>query len=94
MLAFSVEITSGFKRNLKSCIKKYSDAGILHKKVLVILSSDPYNKSQAYKIKKLTDVSAGDGQWRIRLGSYRIRYDIIGNTVLLYSFKNRKDAYR
>jgi mRNA-degrading endonuclease RelE of RelBE toxin-antitoxin system len=34
------------------------------------------------------------GQWRIRVGDYRIRYDIEGNRVLLYRVRHRKDIYR
>ena len=39
------------------------------------------------------DVPSGEGQYRIRIGDYRIRYDIIGTEVILYSFKHRKAAY-
>ena len=58
-----------------------------------LLEDDPYNQSGRHKIKKLAVVKAGDGQWRIRFGDYRLRYDIVGNDVVLDSFRDRKDAY-
>ena len=59
-----------------------------------ILQNDPFNAEQVKNIKKLVDVEKGGGQWRIRFGDYRIRYDIIGKDVVLHSIKNRKDIYR
>ena len=34
------------------------------------------------------------GQWKWRIGNYRIRYDIDGNNVLLHAVKHRKEIYR
>jgi len=59
-----------------------------------ILQHNPFNGEQLKNIKKLVDVEKGDGQWRIRFGDYRIRYDVIGKDVALHSIKNRKDIYR
>jgi len=42
--------------------------------------------------KKLAGVVIG--QWRVRVGDYRIRYDIKGSEVLLYRVRDRKDIYR
>ena len=42
--------------------------------------------------KKLGGVAIG--QWRVRVGDYRIRYDIEGADVLLYRVRDRKDIYR
>lgn len=58
-----------------------------------ILRQDPYNLSRRHAIKKLSGVPFGSGRWRIRSGRYRLRYDIDRQTVLLYSFTHRKDAY-
>jgi len=41
---------------------------------------------------KLTSIKIG--QWRIRIGDYRIRYDIEGNRVILLRILHRKDIYR
>lgn len=34
------------------------------------------------------------GQWRLRAGVYRIRYDVIGEDVILHRVRHRKDIYR
>jgi mRNA interferase RelE/StbE len=34
------------------------------------------------------------GKWRIRTGDYRIRYDIIGNDVVLYRVRHRSRIYQ
>ena len=34
------------------------------------------------------------GQWRIRVGDYRLRYDVVGSDVILHRFLHRKDIYR
>lgn len=65
----------------------------LVERLVAILKEDPANVSRQHKIRKLEGVKQGEGQWRIRWGDYRLRYDIIGNDVLLYSFRDRKDAY-
>jgi mRNA interferase RelE/StbE len=41
---------------------------------------------------RLTNVAIG--QWRIRVGDYRIRYDIEGEQVLLYRVRHRREIYR
>jgi mRNA interferase RelE/StbE len=33
------------------------------------------------------------GQWRLRVGDYRIRYDIMGNDIVLYRVRHRREAY-
>ena len=34
------------------------------------------------------------GQWRLEVWPYRVRYDIVGQTVMLYRVRHRKDIYR
>lgn len=34
------------------------------------------------------------GQWRVRVGEYRIRYDVIGDTVHLHRVRHRRESYR
>jgi mRNA interferase RelE/StbE len=50
------------------------------------LQTNPYQGQQ------LTDMPIG--QWRIRVGDYRIRYDIEADRVLLYRVRHRRDIYR
>ena len=61
--------------------------------IRLILMTDPYNTSMAHNIRKLKAVSVGEGQWRLRFGDYRIRYDFNGDEVILYSFRRRPKAY-
>jgi mRNA-degrading endonuclease RelE of RelBE toxin-antitoxin system len=61
--------------------------------LLGILRCDPYNRTGRHQIKKLAGCKAGEGQWRIRWKEYRLRYDILGSDVVLYSFRYRKEAY-
>lgn len=63
------------------------------KELVDILRRDPYNRNGQHPIKKLTGYKAGEGQWRIRWKEYRLRYDILGSDVVLYSFRHRKEAY-
>ena len=59
-----------------------------------ILAADPYNRSRAHPIKKLTAIPYGEGQWRLRLGRWRFRYDIYGRIVLLVDCSlRREDTY-
>jgi mRNA-degrading endonuclease RelE of RelBE toxin-antitoxin system len=61
--------------------------------MLEILRKDPYNTSTAHNISKLKAVTSGEGQWRLRSGDYRLRYDIFGDEVVLHSFRTRPKAY-
>ena len=42
--------------------------------------------------KKLSAVKIG--KWRIRIGDYRVRYDIEGNSIFLYRVRHRRESYR
>lgn len=42
--------------------------------------------------KKLKNVN--DGIWRIRIGDYRIRFDITGRDIILYRVRHRREIYR
>jgi mRNA-degrading endonuclease RelE of RelBE toxin-antitoxin system len=48
------------------------------------LRSHPYNRTRRHQIKKLENISPGKGQYRLRLGRWRFRYDIEGQDVVLY----------
>jgi len=81
-----------FKRDFEEVFKRNRDIIRKIEPLKIILVHDPYNRSRRYDIKKLKDVPAGAGQYRIRSGKYRLRYDIIDTDVILYSFKHRKEA--
>lgn len=49
-------------------------------------------QSAPHRGQKLVNVKVG--QWRYRVGAYRVRYDIDGQTVILHIVRHRKDVYR
>ena len=51
--------------------------------ILNALRTDPYNRTRQHPIKKLEAVAEGLGQYRIRSGRFRFRYDISGQEVYL-----------
>lgn len=60
-----------------------------------ILEADPHNVSRRHPVKKLSGVRPGDGQYRLRLGRFRFRYDVKGRgVVLVYCGLRREDTYR
>jgi mRNA-degrading endonuclease RelE of RelBE toxin-antitoxin system len=61
--------------------------------LIALLAKDPHGRSGQHPIKKLEGVKPGEGQWRVRWGEYRLRYDIFGREVVLHSFRHRQDAY-
>lgn len=61
--------------------------------MLVVLRADPHNVSRQHHIQELIGVEQGDGQWRLRSGVYRLRYDIEPGKVILHSINNRRDLY-
>jgi mRNA-degrading endonuclease RelE of RelBE toxin-antitoxin system len=91
--AFRVFTTAAFDRTIKRLAKKNRDTPQMFEGLVAVLATDPQNTSRKHNIKKLTNVDAGDGQWRIRSGVYRLRYDITGDIVTLHSINHRKDAY-
>jgi len=90
---FLVSVSSKFEREARK-IKRPSPRVDQNVEDLIdILEQDPYNSTHRHHIKKLLGVAQGKGQWRIRSGNYRLRYDIFDKTVVLYSIRDRKDAY-
>lgn len=91
---FNVSYSSAFNRDAKKLRKRDKKIVEVIEMANNILQNDPFNAKQIKNIKKLVDVEKGCGQWRIRFGDYRIRYDIVGKNVVLHSIKNRKDIYK
>lgn len=92
--AFSVLTTSHFDRLMKKLAPRHPDLVERFQEAVAILSADPYNKSRKHPIKKLVGISAGEGQYRLRSGRFRLRYDIEGTeVVLLYCGMRREDTY-
>ena len=91
--SFSLVSPSAFERDVRRRIRQSPDLMEALEAVRVILQRDPHNRTREHNIRKLTDVKRGEGQWRIRVGVYRLRYDIIGREVILYSFRHRREVY-
>ncbi len=91
---FSVHTTAHFDRLMKKLAPKHPELVERFEESISTLSADPHNKSGKHPIKKLRGVPAGEGQYRLRSGRFRFRYDIEGNTVvLLYCGLRREDTY-
>ena len=90
---FRVLTTPAYERDFRTVSRGASTVLDAMEGLLAILRRDPHNRSGQHQIKKLTGCKAGEGKWRIRWKEYRLRYDILGNDVVLYSFRHRKEAY-
>jgi mRNA interferase RelE/StbE len=80
---YELVISNRFRRDLRRL-----DAET-HRRILSALEALQQNP---YQGNRLTNVRIG--QWRMRVGDYRIRYDIEGGRILLYRVRHRKDIYR
>jgi mRNA-degrading endonuclease RelE of RelBE toxin-antitoxin system len=91
---YSIVTTAHFDRLLKKLAPKHAELVERFEEAIGILSLDPYNKSSRHAIKKLNDVAAGEGQYRLRSGRFRFRYDVAGReVVLLFCGLRREDTY-
>jgi mRNA-degrading endonuclease RelE of RelBE toxin-antitoxin system len=92
--AYHIVNSSHFDRDYESLAKKNPQVISRVEAMVEALRHDPYNRSTQHNIKKLKGLKKGEGQWRIASGDYRIRYDIFGRNVVLYSCKPRREAYQ
>jgi hypothetical protein len=91
---FTVRTISRYDRLSNKLHKTHRDFEPVEKSAASILSSDPYNRTRQYHIKKLEDVPLGEGQYRLSLGRWRFRYDIVDRMVhLAYCGLRREDTY-
>jgi len=91
---FAVIATARFERDYRSLLKRHRELPEHYAAVLAALSHDPYNHTRRYQIKKLEGVAPDDGQYRIRDGRFRFRFDIEGIRVFLkYCSLRREDTY-
>lgn len=84
MPGYQLIISNRFRRDLRRL-----DAALQRRvfEALDQLQADPY-----YHGRQLTNAQIG--QWRVRVGDYRIRYDVEGDRVLLYRVRHRREIYR
>ena len=91
---FSVRTDPHFERLAAPLRKHHRDFNDVFLHAVEILEVDPFNVTRSHPIKKLADVRAGKGQYRIRLGRWRFRYDIYGQEVVLtYCGLRREETY-
>ena len=88
---FQVLVTPVFERRYRKLLAHDKDLQGFFGDTLKKLEVNPQRGGQ---IKKLVGVTSGDGAWRMRLGVYRLRYDVYDETVVLYTISLRKDIYR
>ena len=92
--AFTVHTTPRYERLSNKLQKGHRDFEATEKSAVGILSADPYNRTRRHHIKKLEGVPSGEGQYRLSLGRWRFRYDIVGHVVLLsYCGLRRENTY-
>ena len=88
---FNILATAAFSRSLKKLASKHPEVPEVYEAMLAVLQRDPLNLSHRHPIKKLTNIDVG--QWRIRAGVYRLRYDVFGDTVVLHTINHRSHVY-
>ena len=91
MGAFEIVVTAHFGRQLKKLARANVEVVGEFETILSILRSDPHNRTRKHPIRKLVNVTAGDGQYRIRIKRFRFRYDIEDRTVLLKACALRRE---
>jgi len=84
---FTVRLTVSFQRDLDRLPAKDQEKALA---AIKRLENDP--KGPPPKIKKLK--GKGVGQWRLEVWPYRLRYDVVGQEVVLYRARHRKEIYR
>jgi mRNA-degrading endonuclease RelE of RelBE toxin-antitoxin system len=91
---FAVRTTTAFDRAFRKLAKQHHDLIDRYDRAIAILASDPHNRSRTHDIKKLQGVPDGAGQYRLRIGRFRLRYDIAGRVVNLVACSlRREDTY-
>ncbi len=94
MSGFRVLTTSRFDREFRKLAAQHPRLREGFREIVEALAEDPYNRSGRFPIKKLHGVVAGEGEYRIRAGRFRFRYDVEGRRVYLKACSpRREDTY-
>ncbi|MDE2181284.1 MAG: type II toxin-antitoxin system RelE/ParE family toxin [candidate division NC10 bacterium] len=83
---FTVRVTPSFQRDLEGLPLSTQERVL---EAVKRLDANPFGPPS--KIKKLK--GKGVGQWRLEVWPYRVRYDVIGQDVILYRVRHRKEIY-
>lgn len=92
-IPYRILVTSFFERDVRRQSKKDRRALKEVENLKEIFAADPYNLTRRFDIKKFKGIKPGEGQFRIRLKYYWLRYDIFDYDVVSYSFRHRRDIY-
>ena len=91
---FAVRSTPRYERLSDKLFKTHREFAAAEQTAVTICSTDPYNRTRRYQIKKLEGVPVGAGPYRLCLGRWRFRYDISGQAIELhYCGLRREDTY-
>jgi mRNA-degrading endonuclease RelE of RelBE toxin-antitoxin system len=91
---YRVVTSPRFTRDVRRLRKRAPRMSQLLKEAGALLADDPYKRRGHSDVAKLVDVRPGDGQFRLRLGDWRLRYDVFGDEVVLHSIRPRSQSYR
>ena len=81
---FTVKLTPSFQKDLEDLPRREQERVLV---ALDRLETEPFGPPP--QVKKLK--SQGAGRWRLRVGFYRVRYDVTGQDVVLYRVRHRTD---
>jgi len=91
---YRVRSTAGFDREARKLAQRNQRVREALIEAAALLETDPYNLLGRADIRKLVAVPPGEGRFRLRLGDYRLRYDVIDDCVILHSIRPRDVSYR
>jgi len=91
---YRVLSTSAFEREARRIHERDPRMREALVEAVTLLEADPLSSQRRANIRKLVNVPAGEGQYRLRIGDYRLRYDVVGGEVILHSVRPRGQAYR
>ncbi len=91
---FQIITTRHFDRAFRKLARRHPQLAKAYAQIVNALQTDPYNRTRSHDIKKLEGVSEGNGQYRIRAGRFRFRYDAEEQVVYLKACAlRREDTY-
>jgi mRNA-degrading endonuclease RelE of RelBE toxin-antitoxin system len=92
---FRIRTTPRFERLARALGRAHPEFPTVLTRALPVLAADPHNRTGTHRIRKLEGTPAGEGQWRLALGRFRIRYDVQDRDVVLhYCGLRRENTYR
>lgn len=91
---YQVVASTGFEREVRRLRTRLPRVYEELLEAVCVLEVDPFNLEGRANIRKLVGVPSGEGQFRLRVGDYRLRYDVVHDEVILHSMRPRGRGYR